>query len=341
MWKRHTFFFGFFTFCRCALSLAGIALLTAFVSPSLFAQKKEPIDIIKVNTDLVVFDVQVVDRKTRNNIADLKDADFEIWDRGIKQKLTYFSYDELPLSIMLLLDVSDSVRPFIHRIRDGALRALQNLKPQDEVAVMAFASSSKLIQDFTLDRRLAATQIENATSAAKLGPLTQFAEAMDHAAVKMLNAPLGNRSVIIVVTDNFFVTSEFQEKIIVTDLFASGAVVYALLVNTSNPATGLKGGASAGIEHYVEQTGGETVKANNHDIADKLALLIEHLRLRYALGFRPTDTKDEKFRPVEIKLVRAGNAKDRRIVLTKRGYYFRRARFSRALPQKSCDDYLD
>ncbi|HWP53896.1 MAG TPA: hypothetical protein VN476_07145, partial [Pyrinomonadaceae bacterium] len=76
---------------------------------------------------------------------------------------------------------------------------------------------------------------------------------------------------------------------------------------------------------YVEQTGGEIVYAGNNDVASKLALLIDHLRLRYAVGFRPTESGDEdKFRPVEIKIASPQTRPGKTIVLTKRGYYFRR-----------------
>ncbi|HMH43365.1 MAG TPA: hypothetical protein VK557_07780, partial [Pyrinomonadaceae bacterium] len=72
------------------------------------------------------------------------------------------------------------------------------------------------------------------------------------------------------------------------------------------------------------QTGGEIIKAGNHDVAEKLAILIDHLRFRYAIGFRPNDTtEDDKFRAVDITI--ASNRRNATtIVLTKRGYYFRR-----------------
>jgi len=309
-------------FTRLKIIPACLFLASLIVASTVSAQ--EPGDVVKVNTDLVVFDVQVLDKKTRSIIGGLTAGDFEIVDRGAKQKITYFSHDELPLSIMLLLDVSDSVRPFIHRIRDGAVEALGHLKPEDQVAVMAFATSSELTQDFTADRNLVANQIEAATRSERLGRTTSFATAMDSAAMKMLGSPQGNRSVIIVITDNFFFTAASQQKIILTDLFSSGSVVYGLLVNTSNPAAGLRGEVSPGIEHYVEQTGGEIIKAGNHDVAEKLAILIDHLRFRYAIGFRPNDTtEDDKFRAVDITI--ASNRRNATtIVLTKRGYYFRR-----------------
>jgi len=121
-------------------AMVGLAL----VAPKLFAQEIEPIDVLKVNTDLVVFDAQVIDKKTKRVIGDLTKDDFELSDNGARQQISYFSRDELPLSIMLLLDVSGSVRPILHQIRDGALNALQRLRPQDQVAVVAL----RILQDW-------------------------------------------------------------------------------------------------------------------------------------------------------------------------------------------------
>lgn len=289
------------------------------------AQETDPADVIKVSTNLVVFDVQVFDKKTKTVLTNLTEADFEILDRGKKQTVTYLSHDELPLSIMLLLDVSDSVRPFIRRVRDGALEAMRHLKPADQVAVMAFATTSELLQDFTTDRNLVTSRIGLATTTDQLGKRTIFAPAMDDAAVRMVNSPPGNRSVIIVVTDNSFLTSWVHEQMVLSDLFQSGAVVYGLIVNGSPGLASMSGAYNPGVDRYVEQTGGEMVYANNDEVAGKLTLLIDHLRLRYAIGFRPTENgDDDKFRPVEIKIVSPQTKDKKTIVLTKRGYYFRR-----------------
>jgi hypothetical protein len=70
----------------------------------------------------------------------------------VRREITFFSRDELPLSVLLLLDVSGSVRSIVRRIAEGALNAMQRLKPADEVAVMAFANEPHLVQGFTRDR---------------------------------------------------------------------------------------------------------------------------------------------------------------------------------------------
>ncbi len=72
----------------------------------------------------------------------------------------------LPLSVVLLLNISPSVHPVIEEIHKGALHALQSLKPEDEVALMVFAGVTELIQDFTKDRQLILDKIWDAVRGA-------------------------------------------------------------------------------------------------------------------------------------------------------------------------------
>lgn len=310
------------------MRLCGLFLLAASPSISL-AQQPEPLDVVKVNTDLVVFDAQVIDKKSKRTIGDLTKADFVITENGINQEVSYFSRDELPLSIILLLDVSRSVRPIIHEIRDGALNALQRLKPEDEVAVMAFGTTYRLVQDFTKDRRLVSEKIESATATESLGNGTFLSSALESAATHMQRAPTaGSRRVIIIVTDNIAVTPDRETKYIVDQLLDSGTVVYGLIVQA---ALGKffkvmsLGQLSKGVNDFVERTGGEIVGADKKEVDAKLGVVIDRLRARYQLGFRPlNNANDEKFRPVEIKIIGTKKRKEKPLVLTKRGYYLRR-----------------
>ena len=77
--------------------------LTLLASSLTHAQEKDSVDVIKFNTDLVVFDAQVIDKKTRRIMGELTKSDFEVSDGGVRQEISYFSRDELPLSVMLLL----------------------------------------------------------------------------------------------------------------------------------------------------------------------------------------------------------------------------------------------
>lgn len=306
-------------------ALIGIALLSSITAP---AQEKGPDEVIKVNTDLVVFDAQVIDKKSRRIVGDLTRDDFDLTDNGTKQQITYFSRDELPLSIILLLDVSRSVRPIIHEIRDGALNALQRLKPDDQVAVMAFASETSLAQDFTKDRALASRKIEEATATDALGNATFVGPALESAAIHMEHAPTANsRRVIIIITDNIAATSDRQQRDVLQQLFDTGTVVYGLVVRgpVGRVFNIVSFGQIKAINKFVDETGGEVLGAGKTEVDQRLGLIIDRLRARYAIGFRPAaDQNDDKLRPVEIKISSARARREKLAVLTKRGYYLRR-----------------
>lgn len=306
-----------------------VAVLLLAIATSGFAQQQEPMDVVKVSTDLVVFDAQVIDKKSKRTIGDLTRDDFAITENGVKQEVSYFSRDELPLSIILLLDVSRSVRPIIHEIRDGALNALQRLKPEDEVAVMAFGTTYQLVQDFTKDRPLVSQKIESATATESLGNGTFLSSALESAATHMQKAPAaGSRRVIIVVTDNIAITPDRETKYIVDELLDTGTVVYGLIVQAAMGKlfkVMSLGQLSKGVNDFVERTGGEIVGADKKEVDAKLGLVIDRLRARYQLGFRPVNISDDgKFRPVEIKITETKKRKEKPMVLTKRGYYLHR-----------------
>src|SRR5215510_10161381 len=167
-------------------SYLAICILFSLLSfQTAHAQDIDPNDVIKVNTDLVVFDAQVIDKKTRKVFGGLRRDDFEIYEENVKQPIAYFSQDQLPLSVLLLLDISRSVTPIIEQVGAGANGALQRLKPEDEVAVMAFADYPKLIQPFTKDRKVAAEKISEAGTT-YLGHGTYLNEAL-HAAEQAMN----------------------------------------------------------------------------------------------------------------------------------------------------------
>src|SRR5438093_1232297 len=139
---------------------------------------------IRVTSDLVVVDAQVVDRKTGAALEGLTREDFTILEDGVPQRITHFSQDQIPFSLLLSLDVSTSVLPILAQIHQGALHALQALRPDDEVAVMAFGVTSELVLGFTRDRDKVAAVIGTIDEhvAARVGQKTHIDDALFAAA---------------------------------------------------------------------------------------------------------------------------------------------------------------
>ena len=151
---------------------------------------------------------------------------------------------------------------------------------------------------------------------------------MEEAAFHMQTAPTPtSRRVIIVITDNIAPSIVSQQRSVLYDLFESGTVVYGLIVRGAigKGFSVLSFGQIKAVNRYVEETGGEVIGADKKEVDAKLGNVIDRLRARYAIGFRPTNTTDNgKFHPVQIKISPTTKRKEKPIVLTKRGYYLRR-----------------
>ncbi len=293
------------------------------------AQDIDPNDVVRVNTDLVVFDAQVIDKKTRKVFGGLRREDFEIYEENVRQPIVYFSQDQLPLSVLLLLDISRSVTPIIEQVGAGANEALQRLKPEDEVAVMAFADNPKLIQSFTKDRRVAAEKISEAGTS-DLGHGTYLNEALHAAEQAMVNASNPtNRRAIIVITDNIAPAGgHFGKDKVINDLLESGTVVYGLIVRAAlgKVFNVLSFGTIHGVNEYCEETGGEVLGADQKEVNNRLAEMFTRLRTRYTLGYRPPESNEEgKFRRVKVQLTPPIMKTNKKLVVRARtGYYFRK-----------------
>jgi VWFA-related protein len=276
-------------------------------------QPKQPELTLRIDTDLVVTDALVLSKKKSRIIGGLKREDILLYEDSVQQEITHFSQDKLPLSILLLLDVSGSVLPKLQWIQAGARYAMEQLKPEDEVAVMIFAGGAKLIQDFTKDRQLIEDKIagirDNPPDISELAG-TLINEGVYQAAVHMDQAanPLSRR-VIIGVTDNKSTSilrghsgSEALEQ-----LYESGSVVCGLIAESEmlggilEKAISPVGTLLGSIDSFADKTGGEVMKAKREEIENKLVELIGHLRARYALGYMPANSNlDGKFRKLEL-----------------------------------------
>jgi len=314
---------------RSLFFAATLILSFVFAADICLGQRPSDDDVVRINTDLVVLDALVIDKKTGHPVRDLKSMDFELLVDDVRQQITYFSEDQLPLSVVLLLDVSGSVVPFIEEIGVSARAALERLKPQDEVAVMAYAEETKLVQGFTKDRQLVTEKIIDASRVNTIGRGTFFNDAIRSAVSVMEKAanPVSRR-VILVVSDN--ISSEHgSDKHLVVDLLESGIVVYGLVVRGAigKFINMMTVGAMHGLDDYTQATGGELLGAKKKEVDARLAELINHLRARYSMGFKPPETTlDGRLHPIKLKLSSSTLKRNGKLtVRTRTGYYFRRS----------------
>jgi VWFA-related protein len=272
----------------------------------------------------------VLNKKTREAARALKKEDFELYEDNVRQQVSSFSQDTLPLSVVLLFDLTDSVRPVLSLLADGALEALHHLKPEDEVTVMVYAASAQVLQEATRDRALALAAIEKA-SRMESGEAAFFNEGIFQAAEQLASGKnSSSRRVIIWLTDNVpnipsedSIPLRYRKSLngamphtqaqAVQHLLRTNTVVCSLVKQSDMSVSGESGLMSKPAERmlyppgevykYAAVTGGQVIEFKKKELKEKLALLIDDLRMRYTLAYHPSGLKAKgKYCAIKVKL---------------------------------------
>jgi VWFA-related protein len=254
--------------------------------PTALFPQEPPQNVIRVNVNLVLVDA-TVKNKAGQIMGDLKQENFELREDGTPQKIEIFSRDELPLDVALVLDLSDSIGPFLVPLRQAANIALSALKPEDQVALFTFSTEAQMRVPFTHDK----SQIADMIGGFQTGGATNINDAIFLPAQYLLNAPQKDRRVIILISDDVGTSAGGQgTRDIITEAIASDAVVYNLKIPGYNPPeTRMAAAMTPGlvdIRKVVEQTGGEVF--NVPDVAhldEGFRALIQRIKTRYTLGY--------------------------------------------------------
>jgi Ca-activated chloride channel homolog len=299
-------------------------LILFLSSAPVLAQEQEGKGVIRVDVNLVLLDA-TVKTKAGQTMGDLKEEAFELHEDGVAQKIEVFSRDELPIEVALVLDLSDSIGPFLGPLRDAANTALAALKADDEVALFTFSTEAELRVPFTKDKSKIAEQINNF----KVGGATNINDGIFVAAKYLLNTPPKGRRVIILISDDVGTSAGGQgTNDIVTETIACDAVLYNLKIPGYNPPGTLFAASMVpglvNIRKVTEQTGGEIFDVQDVTHLDAVfAALITRIKTRYTLGYYTHATAATgKPHKLDVRLAPSYGKKGHDyVVLAKTGYY--------------------
>ena len=130
--------------------LRAVGLLALLLSLSVSAAAQAPDFTLNVNVDLVELQVTVLDEGDRN-VANLKEADFQIFEDRIEQQIQLFRHDDRPVSLGLVIDNSRSMERRKDRVDTAAVSFVRLSNPQDEAFLIHFDDTVRLANDFTAD----------------------------------------------------------------------------------------------------------------------------------------------------------------------------------------------
>ena len=282
-------------------SLPALLLSAVIASPG---NTKVQDDSIKLRADLVLIEAQVIRKKTGSAVQGLSKGDFVLYEDNVEQYITHFSQDKLPLSMVILLDVTGSIAPMIEGLRSAAAQSLARLKPVDQVALMAFGGSTRVAQDLTTDKQLVARTLEETDGTGiERGTIINLG-VLDAASYLQTHSNPQSRRVILAITDDVSTQKSPSpgEGSTLRKLHDSGSVVCGLVF--FNPLKqSLRSFTPGSIKTYAIETGGTVINVDKKSLPKKLDELVERLRSSYSLGFTSSNEKsDGSFRKIRLEL---------------------------------------
>lgn len=172
-------------------------------TPTPAPPKDDDFEVIKVNSNLVMVPVSVVDA-TGAAVRGLQVGDFRLEEEGREQQITEIGNpDEVPLDIVILFDVSSSVsqKGFFEFQQSAAASFLkQVLKPVDRAAVFTISDAPKLFSPLA-PADVAAAKILSIPAATTPVPTAFYDTVMAASKYLMDNSAERHRRVILVISD--------------------------------------------------------------------------------------------------------------------------------------------
>jgi len=105
---------------------------------------------IRSGIELVSLNVTVTDGASKY-VTDLNEDEFEVYEDGAKQKLTFFSKTQQPISLALLLDTSASMDERMGIAQEAAIGFARQMHKDDQAEVIDFDSQVRVLSPFTND----------------------------------------------------------------------------------------------------------------------------------------------------------------------------------------------
>lgn len=154
----------------------------------------------RAGVDVVSLNITVTDRDGRF-VTDLEESDFDVFEDGVQQEITFFTRTQLPIALALLIDTSASMDEKMATAQEAAIGFSQRLRPEDLAEIVDFDSRVDILQRFTND----ILELEQAIRQTSAGGSTSLYNAIYIALRELAKAPLREadvrREAVIVLSD--------------------------------------------------------------------------------------------------------------------------------------------
>jgi len=282
-------------------SLRLLALLPLFVfQHEIGAQARlglSPAEALRVNVDLVTLSFSVKD-KNKHYVRELTKEDVVLLEDEVSQDIVFFDTERVPLSLVVLVDVSESTQPYAKEIKAVSRAIADLLHTEDEAAVIAFSDVPMVLQEFTGSKNRLRDALEDARQ--KFAGATNINDSIYVAAKKLSSLDSDRRRVILLISDGRGNRGERERAL--SELRKSQATLLSVGLGLTSKL--FRGAVS--LTEWVKETGGSLLLYSpERDLRKEVSGAFEQIRSQYAVGYVSSNkNRDGRFRSLRVELSR-------------------------------------
>jgi Ca-activated chloride channel family protein len=263
----------------------------------------------RAGVDLVSLNVTVTDGTTRY-VTDLAAEEFNVFEDGVKQDVTFFNRTNLPIALALLLDTSASMESKLQTAQEAAIGFAKRLRAQDLAEVIDFDSRVIVLQNFSNS----ASELEQAIHKTSAGGSTSLYNAVyialkDLKKVVAKNADDIRRQAIVVLSDGEDTSSLLPFEEVLDLAKRSETAIYAIGLRTPDgPGSTTKGFKEAEfvLRQFAQETGGRAFFPTQvAELAAIYGQISDELSSQYTVGYTSRNVRrDGSWRRVVVRTTR-------------------------------------
>lgn len=258
----------------------------------------------KVDSAVVLIHVAITDDKGRF-VTGLAKENFQVFEEKTEQKVRYFSAEETPVSIGLVLDFSHSMSDKFNRLQEAVAQFLKTGNPRDEFCLVEFRDRAELAMGFTAARE----EIQNRVAFAKPKGSTALLDAV-YLGLRQMNKAHNPRKALVIVSDGADNNSRFRVRDVENLARESDVEIYSIgIMDWIPPQRGEveQPAGAALLDEITEQGGGRYYEVDDlrelPAVAEKIGRELCH---QYVLGYTSSNAeRDGKYRHVRVKILRS------------------------------------
>lgn len=278
---------------------------------------ERPGESIRIGTELVSLTVTVTDPYNRL-VTGLDKQHFELFEDKVKQEITHFNDDDVPVSMGIIFDVSGSMKGKLDRARDSLRAFIQTSHQEDDFFLVGFNQRANLVAEFTDGDTLA----NKLTLVDPRGQTALYDAA--YLGIEKVKQGRHQKRAILLISDGQDNSSRYTYGELRKLLREAGVQIYCIgIVEMGGGSGGTLDMQGQGIlEEIAQTTGGKAffprAAAELEDATTRIALELRH---QYSIGYAPTNVKrDGQWHKIKIN-VKAPRGLPSLRVQHKEGYY--------------------